>query len=303
MRDVCAQIHTQREIEIMWTDGITEFFGTFQFLFFEPLFEQILAVLCEDRSGKFKRLMTVQGTLVEENAKILKNRRELTRLHRNMLESFDGIWSAKNSLSLLISFEGTYPWGVCSDFSCLTVILRSKQLTELLQIQIIRSREICATRKFDSQSGITEGIENVRDDVLFRDTDTKDLTFTIDANDSTRGFVICSDEDCLAGNAVHVNANACFEIVKVNESVFCDEEDDAVTSGNLHCDGEIIGCLGREEDIDGFLLEGRIVGIMINFDDMQLTKSATSQMINTFAPVAFLTANVKSFVLDGAPSN
>lgn len=176
-------------------------------------------------------------------------------------------------------------------------------MTKLLQIQIICTRKICTTRKLDGQSGITERIEDVGDDVLFRDTNTEDLTFAIDANDTTGRFVICSDKDCLAGNAVHVNANASFEIVEMNESVFSDEEDDAVTSRNLHCDGKIIGCLGREEDIDGFLLEGRVIRIMINLDDMQLSVSDISLDIYTFAPVAFLTAKVKSFVLDGAPSN
>ena len=76
VRDICAQVDTQREIEIMWTDGITEFFGTFQLLLFEPFLKQILAILCQDRSSEFKRLVTVQSALVEENAKVLKNRRE-----------------------------------------------------------------------------------------------------------------------------------------------------------------------------------------------------------------------------------
>ena len=89
----------------MWTDGITKFFGTFQFLLFEPLLKQILAVLCEDRSSEFKRLMTVQSALVEENPKVLKNRRELTSLYRDMLESFDGIRCSKNSLRLAMSSE------------------------------------------------------------------------------------------------------------------------------------------------------------------------------------------------------
>jgi hypothetical protein len=89
----------------MWTDGITKFFGTFQFLLFEPFLKQILAVLCEDRSSEFKRLMTVQSALVEENPKVLKNRRELTSLYRDMLESFDGIRCSKNSLLLEMSSE------------------------------------------------------------------------------------------------------------------------------------------------------------------------------------------------------
>jgi len=74
LRDVGTQVHTQREIEIMGTDGITELLGTFQFVLLEPLFEQVFAILCQYRSCEFERFMTVQSALVEENAKVLKNR-------------------------------------------------------------------------------------------------------------------------------------------------------------------------------------------------------------------------------------
>ena len=78
----------------------------------------------------------------------------------------------------------------------------------------------------------------------------------------------------VVGNAFHVNAYASFEMVEMNESVFRENEDDAVTSRNLHCDGEVVCCLGREEDID-FFLERRIIRIriIINLDDMQLAES------------------------------
>jgi hypothetical protein len=42
--------------------------------------------------------VAVQSTLVEKNTKVLKNRGKLTRLHRDMFESFDSIWCTKNSL-------------------------------------------------------------------------------------------------------------------------------------------------------------------------------------------------------------
>jgi hypothetical protein len=151
-------------------------------------------------------------------------------------------------------------------------------LTELLQVQVICTRKICTTRKLDGQSGITECIENVRDDVLFRDANTEDLTFAIDSHDTTRSFVIGSDKDGFARNAVHINANAGFEIVEMNEPVFSDEEDDAVTRGNLHCNGEIVCRFRREENVYRFLLERRIIGIMIDLDDVQLSKLVKSHL-------------------------
>ena len=36
------------------------------------------------------------------------------------------------------------------------------------------------------------------------------------------------DEDGLAGNSVHVDARAGFEVIEVNEAVFCDQVDNSV---------------------------------------------------------------------------
>jgi sigma54-dependent transcription regulator len=44
--------------------------------------------------------VTVQGAFVEENAKVLKNGRELAGLYGHMLESFNGIWRSKDSLTI-----------------------------------------------------------------------------------------------------------------------------------------------------------------------------------------------------------
>lgn len=96
------------------------------------------------------------------------------------------------------------------------------------------------------------------------------MTLSVDTDDAAGRLVIGSDKDCFARDSVHVYADAGFEVVEVDEAVFRDEEDDAVPGRYLHCNGEIIGCFGGEEDVDGLLLEGRIIRIMINLDDMQL---------------------------------
>src|SRR5438046_4782440 len=89
----------------MWTDSVTEFFRTFQFFFLQPFFKQILAILCKNWSSEFERFVTVQCTLVKENAKVLKNRGQLTRLYRHMFESFNRIWCSKNALQSEFSWK------------------------------------------------------------------------------------------------------------------------------------------------------------------------------------------------------
>jgi hypothetical protein len=100
LRDLGAEVNTQSEIEVMWTNGIAEFFRTFEFFLLEPFFEKILATLCKDGTSKFERFMTIQRALVEEDPKVLEDWGELTGLHGNMFESFDCIWSSKNTLRL-----------------------------------------------------------------------------------------------------------------------------------------------------------------------------------------------------------
>lgn len=98
VRDVGTQVDGQGEVEVMRTDGIAEFFRALQFVLLEPFFEEILAILSEDGTSEFEGLVTVQGAFVEENAKVLKNGRELARLHGYMLESFNCIGCSKDSL-------------------------------------------------------------------------------------------------------------------------------------------------------------------------------------------------------------
>jgi hypothetical protein len=100
VRDVGAQVDGQGEGEVMGTDCIAEFLRAFQFFFLEPFFEEILAILGEDGTGEFEGLVTVQGALVEENAKVLKNGGELAGLHGHMLESLNRFWRSEDSLMI-----------------------------------------------------------------------------------------------------------------------------------------------------------------------------------------------------------
>lgn len=59
------------------------------------------------------------------------------------------------------------------------------------------------------------------------------LSFAVDAHDSGSGFVGCSDEYCVSGNAVHVNAHAGLYVIQMNVSILGDQVDDVVLMANL----------------------------------------------------------------------
>lgn len=79
-----------------------------------------------------------------------------------------------------------------------------------------------------------------------------------------------SNEDGLAGDSIHVEADARLEVVQVDEAVLGDEVDDAVLLGHLHGHGEIVRCLSGEEDVDCLLGEHRVRGIVVDFDNVEL---------------------------------
>jgi hypothetical protein len=54
VRDIGAQVYTQCEIEIMWTNRIAEFFRAFEFLLFEPFLKEIFATLGQHGTSKLK---------------------------------------------------------------------------------------------------------------------------------------------------------------------------------------------------------------------------------------------------------
>ena len=105
---------------------------------------------------------------------------------------------------------------------------------------------------------------------MFRNANTENLTLSVDTDDAACRLVVGGDENRFSRDTVHVYADARFKVVEVYKAVFGDEEDDAVSSRDLHCNREVIGCFGREEDINCLLLEGRIIRIMIDLDNMQL---------------------------------
>ena len=65
---------------------------------FQPLLQKLLPTLLEDGTSELQRLEMIQFAFFEEDTKILQNRREPTRRCRGLLEGFDDLNCAKNTL-------------------------------------------------------------------------------------------------------------------------------------------------------------------------------------------------------------
>ena len=57
--DIRAQVHTQGQTHVLHAHDITQLFAALDLVFFEPLLEQVLAPLRQDRLGKLQRLVLV----------------------------------------------------------------------------------------------------------------------------------------------------------------------------------------------------------------------------------------------------
>ena len=89
----------------------------------------------------------------------------------------------------------------------------------------------------------------------------------------------------------------------MDEALLRDEVDDAVLLGNLHGHREIVRRLWREIDIDRLLSERRVGRLVVNLNDMKLSKryrllcsGRVQRYEHTFAPVAVRTEKVKTLV-------
>jgi hypothetical protein len=115
---------------------------------------------------------------------------------------------------------------------------------------------------------VVEGREDVRNDSLFVNVHAQDLTFFVNANYAICRLVLRSHKYSFPGDTVHVYASARFQVVKVDETIFCHEVYDVVLLGNLHRYWEVVGSFRREVDINRLLCKRRIGGIVVDFHDM-----------------------------------
>lgn len=111
---------------------------------------------------------------------------------------------------------------------------------------------------------------NIVDDGVLVDADAEHLTLAVHTDNTAQQLVLGGSEDGLARNSVHVDARARLEVVQVDEAKLGDEVDDAVLLRHLHRDGKVVCRLGREEDIDGLLLERRVGRLVPDLHDVQL---------------------------------
>ncbi|KAI3480029.1 hypothetical protein L1887_57805 [Cichorium endivia] len=177
----------------------------------------------------------------------------------DLLELLDGLGGAKDAAGR-----------VGGDLCGLAVLAGGEERVELLEVEVVCAGEVAAGGELEGEVGVVEGAEDVGDDGVFVNRDGEDLTLAVDADDAAGGFVLCGDKDGVAGDAVHVDAGAGLEVVEVDEAVLCDEVDDAVALADLHCDGEVVGGLWREEDVDGLLCEGGLAVLVVDLDDVEL---------------------------------
>ena len=164
----------------------------------------------------------------------------------------------------------THPWRICSNLSGLIELPTLEELLVLLDVQVIRTREISPTGELEGQFGVIKYGEDIRNDGILIDVNAQNLSLLVNADDAMRSLVFCSNEDGLPRNSVHIDASTRFEVIEVNKAVFRDQIDDSVLFRDLHRDGEIVGRLWREVDVDLLFDEGGIWGLMVDLYNMKL---------------------------------
>ena len=140
----------------------------------------------------------------------------------------------------------------------------------LLDVQIVCPGKASPNGELEGQFGVVQRREDIRNDGILVDIHAQNLTLLVHADDTMRSLMFSRDEDGLAGDSVHVDARAGFEVVEVDETVFCDQVDNSVLFRDLHCDREIVRRFWREVDVDLFFCEHWIRGLVIDLYNVKL---------------------------------
>ena len=180
--------------------------------------------------------------------------------------------AASGKIGVVIS-KPTYPWRVGGDLSGLIELSTLEELLVLLNVKVICTWKVGPTGELESQFGIVQCREDIRDDGILVDVHAQNLTLLIHADDTMRSLMFGRDEDGLAGDSVHVDTCARFEVVKVDEAVFCDQVDNSVLFRDLHRNREIVRRLWRKIDVDLFFGEHGIWGLMVDLYNMKLERA------------------------------
>ena len=145
-----------------------------------------------------------------------------------------------------------------------------EELLVLLDVQLIRTRKVSPASELEGQFGIVQCRKDIRDNGILVNVHAKNLTLLVYTDDTMRSLVFSRDEDCLAGDSVHVDTGARFEIIEMNEAVFRDEVDNSVLFRDLHRDREIVRRLWREVNVNLLFCEHGVWGLMVDLYDVKL---------------------------------
>ena len=263
--NIGLEVDRQGHVHIVRANHVTKLLGAVQLVLLEPLLQEVFSVLLQNWLCKFDRLVAVQSTLVEEHTEVLQGVGHLTRLGGQTLELLDGVSSTQEAAR-----------GVCGNLGSLSIVASVEELLELSGVQVIGTGETSARSELDGDFGVGRIIEEVRNNVSFVNGDKEDLTLAVDTH-KTRGVVVsASSEDGLAGNSVHEDESSGLKVVKVNKAVLGNHEDDTILLRDLESDGEIVGGLGREEDVDSLLLEDWVRFGVVDLNNVNLGTSSSS---------------------------
>ena len=181
-------------------DQITELFARFEFVFSQPRVEKLLLVLREDELGKFNRLDLVEFAALQTGAKVLQQRRALSRLRRHAAESSNG---------LIVTQRVHRRRELCGSL----VVARIEEHVKLRHHENIRTRKVASRRERDREFQVVKLSADIRNHGSFVKSHQQDLPASVDNVKATSVRCLCADKHGFLRNTAAVHWRSRFKIV------------------------------------------------------------------------------------------
>jgi len=183
---------------------VAELLGALELVIADPLLQQLLLALLDDRLGQLQRLLRVELALLQQHAEVGEDGRRLPRRGRGLLEARDGVGRAQDLLRRL-----------CGELGGALVVALVHQVVELLHEELLGAGQVVTHGHLDSEREVVELLAHVRHEVGLVDGDAQHLSLAVDTHDATRGLVRSGHEDGLRRDTVHVHEGSRLEVVQV----------------------------------------------------------------------------------------
>jgi hypothetical protein len=240
---VARLVHLERHVLVAGAaHEVAQLLARLELALVPPVAEQLALVLRQDQARELGRLERVELAAREQGAQVDEHGRLLAGRRRHRLEALDDLLGAQRALRR-----------VGGELGGLLVLAGGEQALKLRRDEALGAGQAAAARHREREVEVVELLRHERHHRGLVDGRQQHLAAAVDGQDAARRVGRGRQKDGVGRDAVAVHGRRRLEVVHEQQAELGDDVHEAEARRHLQADGEVVGKLGREEELGGAL--------------------------------------------------